>query len=256
MRWAVRLALATTVCSVTACGRVSFDPLSGDATVDRDGQADTTSADTSSDTTTSAITMTTKGSDNNVSTMLSFFVALAPGDTLIVATNRRTSDISTVTWNGLSLNQDFASTGWGSGPVYTTIWSLYTASGGSAAVIATGAGANSGEMIVNVATGLLPSAVLDQGISAVGNGTSASAGPSNQTQAPRELVYGVIAGDSNTPFGGTFSGNWTQGLPVVGVNEQTIDAYMLVTQTGSFSITYGPFANQGWYAAIATYKAP
>src|SRR5580704_10217999 len=82
-------------------------------------------------------------------------VTLKAGETLLVSSNDEGADAK-VTWNGISLHQDIASTN-GNG-CYTKIFSLYSANGGTGDIVASH---TVGDLSINASsvTNLAPSAL-------------------------------------------------------------------------------------------------
>src|SRR5215472_2564905 len=106
---------------------------------------------------TPAPVVTAKGSaaDEDVPDLSVRQVALKPGDTLLVSCNDEGGDVD-VTWNGVPLHQDVGTKGSG---FYTTVFSLYSAAGGTGDIVATHV--SGGDLTINAyaVTNLTPSAL-------------------------------------------------------------------------------------------------
>src|SRR5579872_3312832 len=102
-------------------------------------------------------TVTAKGSagDEDVPDLAIRQVTLKAGETLLVSCNDEGGDAS-VYWNDTSLHRDVGTHGSG---FYTTIFSLYSATGGTGDIVATHA--SGGDLTINayVVTRLAPSAL-------------------------------------------------------------------------------------------------
>ncbi len=183
-------------------------------------------------------------------------VTLDPGETLIVATNRHVTDSDTVTWRSISLNEDLPVAVWGSGPMYTSIWSLYSAGGGTGDIVDTSSASNSGDMIAIAVAGLDPAGALDATASNTGNGTIASSGSTAPTAVPREFLFAIVGGDDGSPLNGSWGNGLVAGQSVVGVNDETSEGFEIVSSSGNYDATLSNITlSQDWCAAIATYKA-
>src|SRR5271169_271993 len=133
-------------------------------------------------------------------------VTLKAGETLLVSSNDEGDDAK-VTWNGISLHQDIASTN-GNG-CYTKIFSLYSASGGTGDIVASH---TVGDLSINASsvTNLAPSA-LDKARDGHGIGTNPSSGATQITTKTNEFLWGAIGYASNSAASGVWSEGFTSG---------------------------------------------
>lgn len=205
-------------------------------------------------------------------------ITLAAGDTLLVATDDDHADspgsctsstgVCTVTWNGISLNYDAAGVMSGAG-AQTSIWSLYTATGGTGNLVVT-SGLTGGSMLAIVATkvsGLAPSS-LDQKHAAGGNSTTPSSGATPATAQADEFLWGVVGWANNNSVTGSWSNSFTAGGNARAslasaqcsgsssgwVGETTEEGYNTVSATGAYTAAKTAAAGDNWSTAIATYK--
>lgn len=177
-------------------------------------------------------------------------ITLKPGETLLVSTNDEGDDAK-VTWNGLSLHQDVATTD-GNG-CYTKIFSLYSATGGTGDVVTTH---TIGDLSINASsvTNLAPSA-LDKTRAGHGVGTNPSSGATPVTAKASEFLWGAIGYASTS----TVSGVWMDGFTPDGQFSFSGDTggvengYRIVSSAGAFSAAKSGVASDGWSALIATY---
>ncbi|MBI1898316.1 MAG: hypothetical protein HYS04_17555 [Acidobacteria bacterium] len=100
---------------------------------------------------------------------------------------------------------------------------------------------------------------------AIGSGTTASSGITAATQAPRELLYGVIGveGPGDDPPG-TFLNSYTsyfddhRGFGTTGQGASSnITLHVgvrTVNTTGEYFVTKTGLANRDWAALVATYR--
>ena len=112
---------------------------------------------------TPVVTALSTTADEDVKSLSIPGVTLKAGETLLVSSNDE-GDTAKVTWNGIALHQDIASTN-GNG-CYTKIFSLYSASGGTGDIVVSH---TVGDLSINASsvTNLAPSA-LDK--TSVGHG--------------------------------------------------------------------------------------
>ena len=188
--------------------------------------------------------------DEDVRSLSLAGVTLKPGETLLVSTNDEGDDAA-VTWNGISLHQDIATTD-GNG-CYTKIFSLYSAGGGTGDVVATHTVADL-SMNASSVTNLAPSA-LDKTRVGHGVGTNPSSGATPITANANEFLWGAIGYASTSAVSGvwmdgfTSDGQFTYSGDTGGVE----NGYKIVSSTGAFSTAKTGIANDGWSALIATY---
>jgi hypothetical protein len=177
-------------------------------------------------------------------------VTLKAGETLLVSSNDE-GDTAKVTWNGISLHQDIASTN-GNG-CYTKIFSLYSASGGTGDIVASH---TVGDLSINASsvTNLAPSA-LDKARVGYGVGTNPSSGATPITTKANELLWGAIGYASNSAASGVWSEGFTSGgqFTFTGDTGGVEDGYKIVSSTGTFAAAKTGSAKDGWSALIATY---
>ena len=129
-------------------------------------------------------TVTARGSagDEDVPDLTIRQVTLKAGETLLVSCNDEGGDAS-VYWKDTPLHQDVGTQGSG---FYTTIFSLYSATGGTGDIVA--AHASGGDLTINAysVTNLAPSA-LDKTAAAKGTGHKSLIG-SHRDHEPRQRV--------------------------------------------------------------------
>ena len=177
-------------------------------------------------------------------------VTLKAGETLLVSSNDE-GDTAKVTWNGIALHQDIASTN-GNG-CYTKIFSLYSASGGTGDIVASH---TVGDLSINASsvTNLAPSA-LDK--TSVGHGvdTNPSSGATPITTKANEFLWGAIGYASNSAASGVWSEGFTSGgqFTFSGDTGGVEDGYKIVSSTGTFAAAKTGAFKDGWSALIATY---
>ena len=178
-------------------------------------------------------------------------VTLKAGETLLVSTNDEDDDAK-VTWNGISLHQDIASTD-GSCGCYTKIFSLYIANGGTGDIVARH---TVGDFSINASsvTNLAPSA-LDKTREDHGVGTNPSSGATPITTKANEFLWGAIGYASNSVVSGVWSDGFTSGgqLTFTGDTGGVEDGYKIVSSTGAFAAAKTGVVKDGWSALIATY---
>jgi hypothetical protein len=177
-------------------------------------------------------------------------VTLKPGETLLVSCNDEGGD-ATVSWNGSSLHGDVSSQGSG---FNTTIFSLYSAAGGTGDIIASHASA--GDLAVNAysVTNLAPSA-LDKTSAAKGRDTTPSSGATATTSHPNEFLWGTIGYATNEKVTGTWNDGFTPGtqFTISGGISGVEDGYKTVSATGAYTAAKTGIDKDAWTAVIATY---
>jgi hypothetical protein len=177
-------------------------------------------------------------------------VALKTGETLIVSCNDEGGDVD-VTWNDKPLHKDVGAKGSG---LYTTLYSLYIATGGSGDIVATHGSA--GDLSINAyaVTNLAPSA-LDKTASAQGLSATPSSGATATTTHANEFLWGAIGYATNSKATGTWNDGFTGGTQftdtggIGGVD----DGYKTVSSTGAYTAGKTGVNKSAWVAVIATY---
>jgi len=188
--------------------------------------------------------------DEDVRSLTLSGITLKPGETLLVSTNDEGDDAA-VTWNGISLHQDIATTD-GNG-CYTKIFSLYSAGGGTGDVVANHTVADL-SMNASSVTNLAPSA-LDKTRVGHGIGPDPSSGATPVTTKADEFLWGAIGYASNSEVSGvwmdgfTSDGQFTYSGDTGGVD----NGYKIVSSTGAFAAAKTGVTKDGWSALIATY---
>ena len=177
-------------------------------------------------------------------------ITLKPGETLLVSTNDEGEDAK-VTWNGISLHQDIATTD-GNG-CYTKIFSLYSAGGGTGDLVATH---TIGDLSMNASsvTNLAPSA-LDKTRVGHGVGTNPSSGTTPVTTKANEFLWGAIGYASTSAVSGVWMDGFTSDgqFAFSGDTGGVENGYKIVSSIGAFSAAKTGVGNDGWSALIATY---
>jgi hypothetical protein len=197
-------------------------------------------------------TVTSKGSagDEDIPDLTIPKVTLKAGETLLVSCNDEGGDAS-VYWNDTSLHKDVSTQGSG---FYTTIFSLYSATGGTGDVVATHA--SGGDLTINAysVTGLAPSA-LDKTSAANGTGTSPSSGATATTSRGNEFLWGAIGYATNSKATGMWSGGFISGTQFTdtGGISGVEDGYKTVSSTGAYTAAKAGVDKDAWTAVIATY---
>jgi hypothetical protein len=177
-------------------------------------------------------------------------VALKAGDTLLVSCNDEGGDVD-VTWNGTPLHKDVGTKGSG---FYTTLFSLYSASGGTGDIVAIHV--SGGDLTINAyaVTNLMPSA-LDKTSAAQGMGASPSSGATATTAHANEFLWGAIGYATNSKASGAWNDGFTAGTQftdtggIGGVD----DGYKTVSSTGAYTAAKTGGDKSAWAAVIATY---
>ena len=197
-------------------------------------------------------TVTAKGTagDEDVPDLAIRQVTLKPGETLIVSCNDEGGDAG-VTWKDTPLHEDVATHGSG---FYTTIFSLYSATGGTGDVIA--AHVSGGDLTINVyaVTDLAPSA-LDRKSAAQGTGTSPSSGATPTTSRGNEFLWGAIGYATDARPTGSWSDGFTSGRQFTNTGgiSGVEDGYKTVSSIGPFTAAKTGVDKDAWTAVIATY---
>ena len=141
-------------------------------------------------------TVTAKGSagDEDVPDLTIRQVTLKAGETLLVSCNDEGGDAE-VYWGDASLHQDVASQGAG---FYTTIFTLYSATGGTADIVASHV--SGGDLTINAyaVTNLAPSA-LDKMAAAQGSGNESLIGSHRDHEPCQRVPVGNDRTMSPTP---------------------------------------------------------
>jgi hypothetical protein len=179
-------------------------------------------------------------------------VALKAGETLIVSCNDEGGDVE-VTWNDKPLHKDVGTKGSG---LYTTLYSLYIASGGTGDIVASHGSA--GDLSINAyaVTNLAPSGALDKTAAAQGMSVTPSSGPTATTTHANEFLWGAIGYATNSKATGTWNDGFTGGTQftdtggIGGVD----DGYKTVSATGAYTAGKTGVGKSAWVAVIATYQ--
>jgi hypothetical protein len=137
---------------------------------------------------------------------------------------------------------------------YTTLFSLYSATGGTGDIVATHD--SGGDLTINAyaVTNLAPSA-LDKTSAAQGMGTSPSSGATATTTHVNEFLWGAIGYATNSKATGTWNDGFTAGTQftdtggIGGVD----DGYKTVSSTGAYTAAKADVKKSAWAAVIATY---
>jgi len=137
--------------------------------------------------------------------------------------------------------------------VSTTIFTLYSAAGGTADIVASHA--SGGDLSINVyaVANLAPSA-LDKMAAAHGSGTSPSTGATGVTSHANEFLWGTIG-----HFAAGVTGTWMDGFTPGGQFKDTggisgvEDGYKTVSSTGAYTAAKAGIDKDTWTAVIATY---
>ena len=176
-------------------------------------------------------------------------VNLNAGETLFVSCSDEGGDAE-VYWGSAALHRDVASQGAG---MSTAIFTLYSATGGTADIVASHV--SSGDITINAyaVTNLAPSA-LDKMAAAQGSGTSPSSGATGVTSRANEFLWGTI-GHFSSKAGGTWIDGFTSGgqFKDSGGISGVEDGYKTVSATGAFTAAKTGIDKDNWTAVIATY---
>jgi hypothetical protein len=197
-------------------------------------------------------TVTAKGSagEEDVPDLTIRQVNLKAGETLLVSCSDEGGDAE-VFWGDASLHPDVASHGAG---FYTTIFTLYSATGGTADIVASHV--TGGDLTINAyaVTNLAPSA-LDKMAAAQGTGTSPSSGATGATSRANEFLWGTIGYFANARPTGTWIDGFTSGgqFKSTGGISGVEDGYKTVSSTGAYTAAKAGIDKDTWTAVIATY---
>jgi hypothetical protein len=197
-------------------------------------------------------TVTAKGTagDEDVGDLTLHKVALKAGETLLVSCNDEGGDVE-MTWNGTPLHKDAGTKGSG---FYTTLFSLYSAAGGSGDIVITHV--SGGDLSVNAyaVTGLAPAA-LDRTAAAQGMGATPSSGATATTTHASEFLWGAIGYATNSKASGTWNDGFTAGgeFTDTGGIGGVEDGYKTVSSTGAYTAAKTGVDKSAWAAVIATY---
>jgi len=197
-------------------------------------------------------TVTAKGSagEEDVPDVTIPQVNLKAGETLLVSCSDEGGDAE-VYWGDARLHPDVVSKGPG---LSTAIFTLYSAKGGTADVVATHTSA--GDLTINayVVTNLAPSA-FDKMAAAQGAGTSPSSGATATTIHANEFLWGSIGYFANKGPTGTWIDGFTPGgqFKDTGGISGVEDGYKTVSSTGTYTAAKAGTDKDTWTAVIATY---
>ena len=197
-------------------------------------------------------TVTAKGSagEEDVPDLTIRQVNLKAGETLLVSCSDEGGDAG-VFWGDAPLHLDVFSQGAG---FYTAIFSLYSATGGTADIVASHV--SGGDLTINAyaVTNLAPSA-LDKKAAATGAGTSPSSGATAATSHANEFLWGTIGYFANSKATGTWIDGFTPGgqFKDTGGISGVEDGYKTVSSTGTFTAAKAGTDKDTWTAVIATY---
>jgi hypothetical protein len=191
--------------------------------------------------------------DEDVASLTLSNVTLKVGDTLLVSCNDEGGKVK-VTWNGVSLHLD-AGPGQGSNGFYTSIFSLYSATGGTGNIIVSHASADDLSFNAYSVANLAASA-LDKTSVAEGTGTSPSSGATPITTKGNEFLWAAIGYATNSAASGAWSDGFTAGAQFTGTGGGiggVDNAYKTVSSTGAYAAAKTGVTNDYWHALIATY---
>jgi hypothetical protein len=197
-------------------------------------------------------TVTAKGTagDEDVPDLSIKQVTLKAGETLLVSCNDEGGDAE-IKWNGASLHQDVGTEGNG---FYTTIFTLYSAAGGTGDIVATHASA--GDLTINAyaITNLAPSAV-DKTSAAKGLGSTPSSGATAITSHANEFVWAAIGFGTNGHPTGTWRDGFTAGMQFTNTGgiSGVEDGYKTVSAAAAYTAAKTGVDKDAWTALIATY---
>jgi hypothetical protein len=191
--------------------------------------------------------------DEDVRSLTLSKVTLKAGDTLLVSCNDEGGKVN-VTWNGMSLHLD-AGPGTGSHGFYTSVLSLYSATGGTGDVIVSHASGDDLSFNAYSVTNLAASA-FDKTSAAEGEGTSPSSGAAPITTKGNEFLWATIGYSTNGGVSGVWSNGFTGGAQFAGTGGGiggVDNAYRTVSSTGAYAAAKTGVTNDYWTAVIATY---
>ena len=197
-------------------------------------------------------TVTAKGTaaDEDVPDLTIRQVTLKAGETLLVSCKDEGGDAG-VTWSGTALHQDVGTEGSG---FYTSIFSLYSATGGTGDIVATHVSAGDLTMNAYSVSNLAPSA-LDKTSAAKGLSTDPSSGATATTSHANEFLWGAIGYAANGKATGTWSDGFTAGTQFTKAGDigGIDDGYKTVSSTGAYAAAKAGADKDAWTAEIATY---
>src|SRR3989304_4515671 len=149
-------------------------------------------------------------------------VTLSAGDALIVCLSYDYGGtVVSVKWNNISLTKDIE--GSNTGGVVCSIWSLPNVASGASQNILVDWGTIPAAMAgaAYQIVGLVSGAAIDKSASAIGTGTSGTAGPTATLTQADEVIIGCVGGEDGGDAG-DLVGVWTAGAGNVSGNEQKI----------------------------------
>jgi len=177
-------------------------------------------------------------------------VNLKAGETLLVSSSDERGDTE-VYWGDTALHPDVVSHGAG---MDTTIFTLYSAAGGTADIVASHQSGGDLTMNAYTVTNLAPKS-LDKTAAGKGEGTSPSSGATGVTTHANEFLWGTI-GHFGTPKP---TGTWIDGFTPGGQFKDSggisgvEDGYRTVSSTGTYTAAKTGIDKDNWTAVIATY---
>jgi Concanavalin A-like lectin/glucanases superfamily len=179
-------------------------------------------------------------------------VHLNAGDTLLAAVTTA-SGVTSVKWNSISLHEDVVVS---SSEPNLTIWSLYTATGGTGSLVASQSAKDDMFMDASSVSGLVPSGALDQTAYAHGSGTTPSSGATPTTSQANEFLYAAMAYASGYSESGTWLNGFTYGgqMATDGSHDSVEEGFQSVTATGAYTAAKTGVTSDQWQAGLATYK--
>jgi hypothetical protein len=205
---------------------------------------------TASDSATPKVTAKGSAGNEDVGDLTLPKVALKAGETLLVSCNDEGGDVD-MSWNGAALHKDVGTKGSG---FYTTLFSLYSATGGTGDIVATHV--SGGDLSINAyAVTNLAASALDKTSAAQGMGDSPSSGATATTTHANEFLWGAIGYATNSKATGTWSDGFTGGTQftdtggIGGVD----DGYKTVSSSGAYAAAKAGVNKSAWAAVIATY---
>jgi hypothetical protein len=191
--------------------------------------------------------------DEDVHSLTLSNVTLKAGETLLVSCNDEGANVK-VTWNGVSLHLD-AGPGKGSHGFYTSILSLYSATGGTGNIIVSHASGDDLSFSAYSVANLAASA-LDKTSAAEGSGTTPSSGATPITTKGNEFLWAAIGYSTNSAASGAWSDGFTAGAQFTGTGGGiggVDNAYKTVSSSGAYAAAKTGVTNDFWNAVIATY---
>ncbi len=179
-------------------------------------------------------------------------LTLATGDFLIVSyLFNSTRTVSTITWNGIALNQD-TSTG---GATRLAISSLYIASGATANLVITLSGTATGAVQPLKVTGMSPGTAFDKTSTHqdLTSTTPTSNATATTTQA-NELLIGAIDRIGGAAIGGSWSNSFTDlATKADGTTNATNVGYRIVSAAGAYTAAKTGVTSGNYQSTIVTY---